>query len=80
MVNQYKRRNTMKIESSAGGQMGVYWGQSTKSYDSAIKAAVDAARKDLVGKTLEWFEVIEFRGSFVDGETQFQTAVRIGYA
>ncbi len=69
----------MKIESSSGGPMGVYWGQSMKSYDSAIEAATDAARNDLKGKSLEWFEVLEFRGGFVDGKPQFQTAVRIGY-
>jgi flavin-binding protein dodecin len=70
----------MKIESSSGGQMAVYWGQSMDSYDAAVKAAVDTAGKDLKGKTLEWFEVIEFRGGFVDGAPQFQTSVRIGYA
>ncbi len=70
----------MKIESSSGGQMGIYWGQSMESYDCAIRAAVDAARQDLEGRHLEWFEVIEYRGGFVDGNPQFQTAVRIGYA
>ena len=70
----------MKIQSSSGGQMGVFWGQSFNSYDAAIEAAVDAARKALSGKTLEWLEVIEFRGGFDGGKLQYQTAVRIGYA
>jgi len=70
----------MKIESGSGGQMDIFWGQSLESYDAAIVSAVDAARKILDGKTLEWFEVIEFRGGFVDGAIQYQTAVRIGYA
>ena len=70
----------MKIESSSGGQMGVFWGQSFKSYDAAIKAAVKAARKALAGKTLEWLEVIEFRGGFDGRRLQYQTSVRIGYS
>ena len=70
----------MKIESSSGGQMGVFWGQSFKSYDAAVEAAVKTAKHDLAGKTLEWLEVIEFRGGFDDGRLQYQTSVRIGYA
>ncbi len=70
----------MKIDSSSGGQMGVFWGQSFESYDAAIAAATEAARQDLAGKTLEWFEVIEFRGGFDNGRVQFQTAIRVGYA
>ena len=70
----------MTIKSSSGGQMGVYWGQSYKSFDDAVSAAVDTAKKDLKGKTLEWLEVIEFRGGFAKGKLQYQTAVRIGYA
>jgi flavin-binding protein dodecin len=75
-----KKEKHMKIESSSGGQMGVFWGQSFESYDAAIAAAVEAGRQALSGKTLEWFEVIEFRGGFDNGRLQFQTAVRIGYA
>ncbi len=70
----------MKIESGSGGQMDTYWGQSYESYDAAIVAAVDAAREALPGKTLEWFEVLEFRGGFNGGKVQYQTSVRIGYA
>lgn len=70
----------MQIESSSGGQMRIYWGQSYESYDAAIAAAVESARQDLAGKTLEWLEVVEFRGGFSDGRLQYQTSVRIGYA
>ena len=70
----------MKIESSSGGQMSIFWGQSYESYDAAIAAAADAAQQALAGKTLEWFEVVEFRGGFNDGKLQYQTAIRIGYA
>ena len=70
----------MKIESSSGGQMNTYWGQSYASYDAAITAATEAASKDLGDKTLEWFEVLEFRGGFDNGRLQYQTAVRIGYS
>ncbi len=70
----------MKAKSTSGGQMGLFWGQSRKSYDAAIEAAVDAAREALAKRTLEWFEVIEFRGGFPDGKIQYQVAVRIGYA
>lgn len=37
-------------------------------------------REALSGKTLEWLEVVEFRGGFNDNKLQFQVAVRIGYA
>ena len=60
--------------------MGIYWGQSFDSYDAAIKEAAAAATRDLQGKTLEWFEVVEFRGGFDGGKPQFQTAIRVGYA
>ena len=70
----------MKIESSSGGQMATFWGQSYESFDAAVAAATEAARKELDGKTLEWLEVIEFRGGFDKGKLQYQTAVRIGYA
>ena len=66
--------------SSSGGQMSTFWGQSYKSYDLAVAAAVKAARKKLPGSTFEWFEVIEFRGGFNKGKLQYQTAVRIGYS
>ena len=70
----------MQIESSSGGKMVLFWGQSYESYDAAIAAAVESGRQHLPGKTLEWLEVVEFRGGFSDGRLQYQTAVRIGYA
>ncbi len=70
----------MQIDSSSGGQMDLFWGQSYESYDAAVAAAVEAARAALAGKTLEWLEVVEFRGGFNDGKLQYQTSVRIGYA
>ncbi len=70
----------MQIESSSGGQMATFWGQSYESYDAAVSAAVEAAHQALAGKTLEWLEVIEFRGGFSDNRLQYQTSVRIGYA
>lgn len=66
---------------SSGGQMGIFWGQSTGSSDDAISAAVSAANKDLPGKTLEWFEMIELRGSIVNNSIpEYQVAIRVGYA
>lgn len=70
----------MQIESSSGGEMRIFWGQSYESYDAAVAAAVEAARQALAGKTLEWLEVVEFRGGFSNGRLQYQTAVRIGFA
>ena len=71
----------MKIESkSEGGRMDLFWGQSYKSYDVAVAAAVKAARRELKGKDLEWFEVVEFRGGFVGKRLQYQIAIRVGYA
>jgi len=70
----------MKDVPGSGGKMEIYWGQSSESYDAAIQAAVDAARRDLSDKTLGWFEVVEFRGGFENERVLFQTAVRIGYS
>jgi len=70
----------MKTESnSTGGKMDIFWGQSSDSYDEAVASAVEIAKKDLVGKTLEWLEVVEFRGGFDKGKLQYQISVRIGY-
>jgi len=69
----------MKIESGSGGGMAIFWGQSMVSYDEAVKEAVKAAKAALPQATLEWFETIEFRGGFVDGAAQFQTAIRVGF-
>ncbi|HKP98399.1 MAG TPA: dodecin domain-containing protein [Fibrobacteria bacterium] len=71
----------MNLKSSNGGQMGIFWGESTETLSMAIKNAAAAANKSLPGKTLEWLEVAEIRGGFKDNTTlQFQVSVRIGYA
>ena len=71
----------MAISTNTAGQMSIFYGQSEESYDSAIKTAVTQAGTDLPGKTLEWFEVIEFRGGIKTGNVaQFQVAIRVGYA
>ena len=71
----------MKIESGSGGQMSIFWGQSANSFDDAVAEAVNSARNALAGSTLEWLEVIEFRGGFhSDGSLQYQVSVRVGYA
>jgi flavin-binding protein dodecin len=71
----------MKFESTdQGGKMETFWGVSNVSYDEAIQAAVATAKKALPQNTLEWIEVLEFRGGFDNGELQFQVAIRIGFA
>jgi len=71
---------------TSSGRMAIFFGQSTVSYDAAIQAAVAEAGKDLPdSSTLEWFEVIEFRGAITQDKAtqadvaQFQTAIRVGY-
>ena len=71
----------MSVSENTAGQMSTFYGQSDDSYDSAVKTAVTQAGKDLPGKTLEWFEVIEFRGGIKAGNIAcFQIAIRVGYA
>jgi len=71
---------SLSVSSSSGGQMGVFWGQSTTSSDDAISAAIAAAEESLPGKTLEWFETIELRGAIKNNKTpQYQVAIRVGY-
>lgn len=66
--------------SDFGGPMRLFWGQSPGSVAEAIQCAVKAAHAELEGAMLEWLEVAEIRGGFIDGkELQFQVAVRIGY-
>jgi len=56
-----------------------YVGTSTKSFYEAAANAVAKAAKDL--KNMSWFEVVEHRGSIVDGKIhQFQVTVQIGYS
>lgn len=65
--------------SSFGGSMDVFWGQSPVSVSDAIQQAVSAARSRLSGATFEWLELDETRGGFDNGILQFQVSVRIGY-
>lgn len=72
--------SSISSSSSTGGQMGVFWGQSTASSDAAISAAVEAAKEALPDKTLEWFETIELRGAIKNNITpEYQVAIRVGY-
>jgi len=66
-------------DSSFGGSMGLFWGQSPVSVSEAIQQAVLAAKSALPGATLEWLELAETRGGFDNGVLQFQVSVRIGY-
>jgi flavin-binding protein dodecin len=53
-------------------------GCSSKSYEDAIKNAVDEAAKSLKG--MAWFEVKEMRGGLKDGAiTEFQAIIKIGF-
>ncbi len=76
----------MSVSQNSAGHMSIFWGQSLDSYDEAIKTAVAEAAKTIPsGSTMEWFEVIEFRGGIktvdgVPGVAQFQVAIRIGYS
>ncbi len=71
----------MTVSKNSAGRMEIFYAQSEDSYDDAIKLAVKEAAKSLPGKTLEWFEVVEFRGGIVNGDSaQFQVAIRVGYA
>jgi|GEM_PF-4740179 len=69
------------VSSTSGGVMGVFWGQSTKSSDAAIQAAIQAAHNELPNANLEWFEMIEVRGGIINNNTaEYQVAVRVGYS
>ena len=53
-------------------------GTSPKSFAEAVKAAVVEAEKTVTH--MNWFEVIEERGSIKDGKVaEFQVTVRIGF-
>jgi flavin-binding protein dodecin len=53
-------------------------GTSPKSFAEAVKAAVAEAGKTVTH--MNWFEVIEERGSIKDGKVaEFQVTVRIGF-
>ena len=53
-------------------------GTSTKSFADAAANGVAKAGESL--QDMSWFEVVEMRGSIVDGKIQqYQTTIRIGY-
>ena len=53
-------------------------GSSSKSIDDAIRNAIKTASKSL--RNLDWFEVLETRGSIDGGEiSHFQVALKIGF-
>ncbi len=53
-------------------------GTSSKSFNDAAANAVAKAGEDL--RNMSWFEVVEQRGSIVDGKIgQYQVTVRVGY-
>ena len=55
-----------------------YVGVSAKSFYEAAANAVAKAAQDL--SNLSWFEVVEQRGSIVDGKIhQYQVTVKVGH-
>ncbi|HUU46810.1 MAG TPA: dodecin [Acidobacteriota bacterium] len=53
-------------------------GCSSKSYEEAIRNAVEEAGRSLKG--LAWFEVKEWRGGITDGKvTEFQAVTKVGF-
>ena len=53
-------------------------GTSTESIHQAVRNGIDRASKTLHG--LEWFEVLETRGSIDDGKVrEFQVTMKIGF-
>lgn len=53
-------------------------GTSTKSISEAIASAITKAAETV--RNMSWFEVVEQRGSIVDGKVQqFQVTIRVGF-
>jgi flavin-binding protein dodecin len=53
-------------------------GTSSESIQQAVRNGIDRASKTLHG--LEWFEVLETRGSIDDGTVrEFQVTMKIGF-
>ena len=53
-------------------------GTSPTSFAEAVRAAVAEASKTI--RHMDWFEVIEQRGSIADGKvSEFQVTVKIGF-
>jgi flavin-binding protein dodecin len=52
-------------------------GSSTQSIEHAVETAVEKASKTL--RNLHWFEVVETRGSIVDGKVaHWQVTIKVG--
>lgn len=52
-------------------------GTSDKSFEGAVKEAIDDIRKDYA---LRWFEVIEERGAVKqDGNLEYQVKLKVAY-
>jgi flavin-binding protein dodecin len=55
-----------------------YVGCSAQSFHDAAANAVAKAAEDL--RNMSWFEVVEQRGSIVDGKiSQYQVTIQVGY-
>ena len=53
-------------------------GCSSKSYESAIEAAIAKAAESVHG--MAWFEVSDLRGAIVDGKpSEYQATVDVGF-
>jgi len=53
-------------------------GTSQRSYEDAIRSAVQDASRSLRG--VAWFEVLEMRGRVADGEVaEFQIKIQVGF-
>jgi dodecin len=55
-----------------------YVGTSSKSFSEAAANAVAKAGEEL--RNMSWFEVVQQRGSIVDGKIQqYQVTIQVGY-
>ena len=53
-------------------------GTSSKSFADAVRSAVEEAAKTL--RHMDWFEVVEERGSIADGKVkEFQVTIKVGF-
>lgn len=54
------------------------YGTSEKSFEDAIRGAVEKAGKTI--KNLRWFEVVEFRGNIMqDKVNEFQVKIKVAF-
>jgi len=52
-------------------------GTSAKSYEDAIKSAIDKARESL--SDLAWWEVTELRGGLHEGALEYQAKLKLAF-